>query len=77
MHFLNPKTQRDSIPRDIDKQQENIYVNREQAQKTKMMQIKKLIDLEIVIQHNKMPNLPKIDDYNEQIDTIYVHDSNT
>lgn len=70
--FESQKPQRDSIQRDIDKQQENIDKYREQAQKTIDDANKEINRLRNSNTAQQDANLIKIDDYNEQIDTIYV-----
>jgi hypothetical protein len=70
--FASQKEQRDGIKVDIDKQQANIDGYREQAQKTidqANLEINKLRNSNTEQQDN---NLVKIDEFNEQIDTIYV-----
>ena len=70
--FESQKTQRESIQRDIDKQQENIDKYREQAQQTIDDANKEINRLRNSNTAQQDANLIKIDDYNEQIDTIYV-----
>ena len=70
--FESQKPQRESIQRDIDKQQENIDKYREQAQKTIDDANKEINRLRNSNTEQQDANLIKIDDYNEQIDTIYV-----
>ena len=70
--FESQKPQRESIQRDIDKQQENIDKYREQAQKTIDDANKEINRLRNSNTEQQDANLIKIDDYNKQIDTIYV-----
>ena len=70
--FASQKEQRDGIKVDIDKQQANIDGYRAQAQKTidqANSEINRLRNSNTVQQDT---NLVKIDEFNEQIDTIYV-----
>ena len=70
--FVSQKEQRDSIKQDIDKQQANIDGYRAQAQTTidtANAEINKLRNSNNQQQDN---NLIKIDEFNNQIDTIYV-----
>ena len=70
--FVSQKEQRDGIKVDIDKQQANIDGYRAQAQKTidqANSEINRLRNSNTVQQDT---NLVKIDEFNEQIDTIYV-----
>ncbi len=70
--FESQKAQRESIQKDIDKQQDNIDKYREQAQNTIDDANAEINRLRNSNTEQQDANLIKIDDYNEQIDTIYV-----
>ena len=70
--FISQKDQRDSIKVDIDKQQSNIDGYRAQAQKTIDNANAEINRLRSSNTEQVDANLLKIEDYNNQIDTIYV-----
>ena len=70
--FTSQKDQRDSIKEDIDKQQDNIDGYRAQAQKTIDNANAEINRLRSSNTEQQDANLLKIEDYNGQIDAIYV-----
>ena len=70
--FISQKDQRDSIKVDIDKQQSNIDGYRAQAQKTIDNANAEINRLRSSNTEQVDANLLKIEEYNNQIDTIYV-----
>ena len=70
--FASQKDQRDSIKVDIDKQQSNIDGYRAQAQTTIDNANLEINRLRNSNSEQQDANLLKIEDYNNQIDTIYV-----
>ena len=70
--FISQKDQRDSIKVDIDKQQSNIDGYRAQAQKTIDNANAEINRLRNSNTEQQDANLLKIEEYNNQIDTIYV-----
>ena len=71
--FTSQKDQRDSIKVDIDKQQDNIDGYRAQAQKTIDDANSEINRLRNSNSEQQDANLLKIEDYNNQIDTIYLN----
>jgi hypothetical protein len=70
--FLSQKEQRDGIKEDIDKQQANIDGYRAQAQTTIDTANAEINKLRNSNNQQQDANLIKIDDFNEQIDNIYI-----
>jgi hypothetical protein len=70
--FTSQKDQRDSIKEDIDKQQDNIDGYRAQAQRTIDNANAEINRLRNSNTEQQDANLLKIEDYNEQIDAIYI-----